>query len=216
MNTTPKVLRTYAAIGAIIGWIAVLSQLYLSVVARQISLGELLLRFIGYFTITTNTLAALTFTAFWLPRDTRLGRLLRKPSSVFAITVFMIVVGVIYNLILRFLWAPQGFQRVVDELLHSVQPVYFVFFWLLFTPKKGLKIKQFNRWMLYPLAYISYVIILGLFTGHYPYPFADAELLGYPKALLNGLAMMAGFWVLAWLLAGVAQLGKGETERVLE
>ncbi len=208
MNTSSQTLKTYAAIGACMGWAAVAGQLYLSIVHRTIPLGELLLRFIGYFTITTNTLAALTFTAFWLPRDTKRGRLLRKPSSVFAVTVFIIVVGVIYNIILRFLWAPQGVQRVIDELLHSVQPVYFLLFWLLFTPKKGLKIKQFNPWLLYPLAYILYVILLGLCTGHYPYPFADAELLGYPKALLNGVAIMAGFWVLAWLLAGVAQLGK--------
>ena len=208
MNTSSQTLKTYAAIGACMGWAAVAGQLYLSIVHRTIPLGELLLRFIGYFTITTNTLAALAFTAFWLPRDTKMGRLLRKPSSIFAVTVFMIVVGVIYNIILRFLWAPQGLQRVIDELLHSVQPVYFLLFWLLFTPKKGLKIKQFNPWLLYPLAYISYVILLGVCTGHYPYPFADAELLGYPKALLNGAAIMAGFWVLAWLLAGIAQLGK--------
>ena len=208
MNTSSQTLKTYAAIGACMGWAAVAGQLYLSIVHRTIPLGELLLRFIGYFTNTTNTLAALVFTAFWLPRDTKPGRLLRKPSSVFAVTVFIIVVGVIYNLILRFLWAPQGLQRVIDELLHSVQPVYFLLFWLLFTPKKGMKIKQFNPWMLYPLAYVLYVILLGVCTGHYPYPFADAELLGYPKALLNGAAILAGLWVVAWLLAGIAQLGK--------
>ncbi|RPD42146.1 Pr6Pr family membrane protein [Chitinophaga barathri] len=213
MNTSPKFLKTYAAIGALLGWFAIAGQLYLSVTTRTIPLGELLLRFIGYFTITTNTLAALTFTAFWLPRDTRLGRLFRKAESVFAITVFIIVVGVIYNLILRFLWEPKGLQLVVDELLHTIQPLVFVLFWILFIPKRGLKIKAFNPWMIYPLIYILYVITLGLFTGHYPYPFADAELLGYPKALLNGAAMLGGFWVLAWLLLGVTQLRKEKLSR---
>ncbi|WP_346317983.1 Pr6Pr family membrane protein [Chitinophaga sp. YIM B06452] len=208
MKTPAKSLKTYAAAGALLGWLAVLSQLYLSLTVRTVSVAELLIRFIGYFTITTNTLAALCYTSFWLEGKGRFSVFLRKPSSVFAITVFIIIVGVVYNVILRFTWEPKGFQLAVDELLHSVLPVMFVFFWILFIPKHDLKMKDFNPWLLYPLVYITYVITLGLFTGHYPYPFADASLLGYPKALLNGAAMMAGFWACAWLLMGISQLGK--------
>jgi hypothetical protein len=215
MKTPSRSLKTYAAAGALLGWLAVLGQLYLTFTIRTVSVPEQLLRFIGYFTITTNTLAALCYTSFWREGKGRFSQLLRKPSSVFAITVFIIIVGVIYNLILRFTWEPKGLQLVIDELLHSVLPVMFLFFWILFMPKHDMKMKEFNPWLLYPLIYIVYVITLGLLTGHYPYPFADASLLGYPKALLNGAAMMAGFWACAWLLMGVAQLGKrGKTEHV--
>jgi hypothetical protein len=199
-NKSGKILKAYAALGAMMGWAIIVGQFYLSASNRIISFPELIFRFMGYFTITTNTFVALCFTFFWIPGKSRLSRWLRKPASVFSIAVFIVVVGIVYNLILRFLWQPVGLQLWIDELLHSVQPLLFLLFWILFMPKAHLKMKAFYPWLVYPLVYMVYVILLGAFTGHYPYPFADVDALGYPRVLLNGLGMMVGFLLLAWLL----------------
>lgn len=205
-NRFAKTQQLYAAIGAVLGWLAIVGQLYISITVKTVSLGELLLRFTGYFTITTNTLVALCFTCFWLPVHTRMGQWFRKPFTVFALAVFIAVVGIVYNLLLRFLWQPTGFQLVVDELLHSVQPIAFLLFWILFIPKNALRLKQFFPWLVYPLLYILYVLVLGACTGHYPYPFADVTQLGYARALLNAAGMLVGFVLLAGLLLGIVRL----------
>lgn len=192
--------RKFAIAGALLGWFAIIMQWYLSNSIRILSLPEFFLRFIGYFTITTNILAALTFTMYAFSSSSRLGRWLRQPDSIFAITVFIIIVGIVYNTILRFLWQPTGLQWLVDELLHTIQPLLFFLFWYLFIPKQVLTVKRFLSWLIYPAVYMLYIGILGVFTGHYPYPFADVGQLGYYRALLNGASVVLASIVIAWLL----------------
>jgi len=201
-----KAIRTFAAAGAIIGWFAIISQFFISASIRTVSLSELFFRFIGYFTITTNTLVALSFTFFALQSNSRIGNFFTRPGSFLSITVFMLIVGGIYSLVLRSLWKPEGFQLLIDELLHSVQPALFLIFWIIGAPKEGLQWKDFFLWLLYPIVYILYVIILGGLTGHYPYPFVDVSKLGYPRALLNVIGILVGSSVLALGLLGILKL----------
>lgn len=211
-----KTARSFAAIGAIIGWFAILIHLLTGVPDWSVSLVEYLFRFFGYFTITTNVLAALCFTLYWLQGDSRPGYFLTRPNAVFAIAVFIIMVGIIYNVTLRSLGIPAGIKALTNEVLHVVQPLLFLLFWIFFIPKDTLKWRAFIPWLLYPVAYILYVVVLGAITGHYPYPFADVGELGYSRALFNGLLILGGFLLLALLLLGLMRLGKRKAVRETE
>lgn len=200
MEKLQRAIKIYAAIGALLGWFAIVSQFAISVSIRKIPLTEFIFRFIGYFTITTNTLAALCFTFFFLRSNSGFSRFLTRQASVFSIAIFIAIVGLIYSFVLRSLWQPQGFQLIIDELLHTVQPLLFFLFWILFIPKEDLKWKDVFKWIFYPVIYIVYVIIFGAITQFYPYPFADAGKLGYPRALLNAAGILALFILLASLL----------------
>ena len=205
MEKRQQAIKIYVAIGALLGWFAIASQFAISVSIRTISFTEFLFRFIGYFTITTNTLVALGFTFFFLRSDSKFSRFLTRPASVFSIAIFIAIAGLIYNFVLRSLWKPQGFQLLIDELLHTVQPLLFFLFWVLFIPKDGLKWGDIFKWILYPVIYIIYVIIFGAVTQFYPYPFADVGKLGYPRALVNAAGVLAAFILFALLLLAVVK-----------
>jgi len=89
------------------------------------------------FTIDTNILVALSYTFIALGSNSRWGKFFTKATTITAITVYIIIVGVTYNIILRSTWNPQGLQKLVDELLHSVIPVLYVLFWVFFVPVEG-------------------------------------------------------------------------------
>ena len=55
--------RAFVVVGALMGWFAVGLQFYLVIVNRVESLPETMIRFFSYFTILTNILVALYFTA---------------------------------------------------------------------------------------------------------------------------------------------------------
>ena len=76
----------------------------------------------------------------------------------------------------------------------------FLLFWIFFVPKGTLRWSQPLFWLVYPLLYVSYCLIRGALTGFYPYPFVDVTLLGYPKALLNTVLLLAGFWVVGLIV----------------
>ncbi|TRW97104.1 Pr6Pr family membrane protein [Flavobacterium gawalongense] len=190
----------FFAIIAIVGWFAVLLQLYLIILNRVASLLETIVRFFSFFTIQSNILVALCFTFLWLKPKSKWGLFFSKPKNATGITLYIIIVGLVYNAILRFLWAPSGSQKVVDELLHLVIPVLVFVFWIVFVPKKELEFKNIFPWLIFPSVYLVYTLIRGAFFGFYPYPFIDVILLGYSQVLINSFYMVLAFLFIGALL----------------
>lgn len=193
----------FAIVAAVIGWVSLILQLILVMEDRIVSPAMALLRFFSYFTILTNLLAAIMFTAIAFGPE---SSLFRKSGAVTAITGYMAVVAVIYNTVLRGLVELQPLGQVLNELHHVILPIATLVFWLFFTPKAELKWKSTFPWLLYPIAYIAWVMIMGAWTGFYPYPFTNADKLGYPRALANGGLILAGFWVVFLVLIAVGRL----------
>jgi hypothetical protein len=192
--------RIIALIGAVIGWFSIIAQLYLIIINRVVSVPGTLFRFFSYFTVDTNILVALCFTFIFLGSKSRPGKLFSKPTTITALTVYIIIVGIVYNTILRLTWNPQGLQMVVDEILHSVIPVFFILFWVIFTPTEGLKYKQAFSWLIYPIAYMVYAVIHGAITKFYPYIFVDVTRHGYGKVLSNAGLILFAIFVLSLIL----------------
>lgn len=152
-------------------------------------LSESLVKFFSYFTILTNLLVAVTTTfALFLPYS-NIGRLCNKPGTITAITVYIVVVGLVYNVVLRPLYHPQGWAKVADELVHSVVPVLYLFYWLLFATKGNIKWSSAFQWLFYPLLYLIYTFFHGWVTHYYPYPFLDVTNIGYTGFWLNSFYM---------------------------
>lgn len=200
--------RISATIGAVMGWFAVIMQFYLHLQNSPVPIVEKILRFFGYFTIDTNILCALFLTFIALHSRSRLGIFFRKATTATALTVYITIVGITYNILLRNTWNPQGMQKLVDELLHSVIPVYFVLFWFIFAPGGNLKWKNSFPWLIYPVLYMIYAIILGAITKFYPYPFVDVNELGYSQALINSLIVLALMFLLSLALIGIGRARK--------
>lgn len=200
--------RIFALIGASVAWFGVLTQLYLIIVNRVVSVPETIFRFFSYFTINTNILVALCLTFIGAGIKTRMGRFFSRPSAVTAITVYIIIVGLVYNTILRSLWQPQGLQMIVDEILHSVTPVFFILFWVIFTPTEELKWKHAVSWLIYPFVYILYALLLGAITKFYPYIFVDVNRHGYFKALSNTGLVLFAIFLLSLILIATGKLAK--------
>src|SRR5271170_5622365 len=120
-----KTKTTFEITGAIIGWLAIILQLYLIIVNRTTSLPETIIRFFSFFTILVNILVALCFTFLAFKSTSGWGSFFSKQQALTAIAVYIFIVGLVYNIILRSLWKPEGLQRFVDESLHTIIPIFF-------------------------------------------------------------------------------------------
>lgn len=155
-------IRFISLIGAVIGWFAIIIQLYLIIANRVVSVPGTLLRFFSFFTINTNILVALCFTFIFLKSKSRLGKFFQQPSTITAIVVYITIVGIVYNVILRSTWDPQGLAMVADELLHSLIPVLFIFFWLLFVPFVNVTEIGYNKALLNAGGVLLVIFLLSL------------------------------------------------------
>ena len=75
----------------------------------------------------------------------------------------------------------------------------FILYWYLFAPKGGLGLKNALSWLIYPFVYAVFVLFRGTLSGFYPYPFIDANTLGFRKVLLNSVGLLIGFFLLSLL-----------------
>lgn len=205
-NRSSTIRQIFLIIGMMAGWFAVICQLWLILKNRTASVPETVIRFFSYFTILTNIAVAVCFTFILLRPFSKSAKMFSKPVTITALTLYIAVVAIIYNVILRFLWNPHGLQLAVDELLHSVIPVLFIFYWLLFVQKQTIKLNNILPWLIYPVVYCIYVLIRGNFSGFYPYPFIDVTALGYSKVFTNIAGMLIAFLVISLLLVSVSKL----------
>ena len=200
----------FCAIGMAISWLALAAQFYLILANRTASIPETITRFFSYFTILTNILVAVSFTLLFQRPRSRPWAFFLRPGILTAIAVYISIVSIVYNLVLRRLWNPQGLQLLVDELLHSVIPVMFFLFWLLYVPKNRLSFKNLWGWLLYPFIYLAAILVRGAVSGFYPYPFLDVNDKGYLKIFINIFVLLGGFLLFSIFLIVIAKFRRKE------
>jgi hypothetical protein len=190
--------RLYAAVGALIGVAALALQLYLILTvatAQGRTVPGTIVQFLSFFTILSNILVVLCYLG---------AGFFARPGVQSTVALYIAVVGLVYAVILTGLWSPQGLQFVVDAALHYVAPVLYLGFWLLFVDKAHLRYGGVLRWLVFPIAYCAYALLRGAQSGLYPYPFLEADKLGYARVAGN-IAILVAFF----LLLGLAMIAAG-------
>ncbi|WP_037367831.1 Pr6Pr family membrane protein [Amycolatopsis orientalis] len=178
--------------------VVVLAALVIQIVAlvprqgQYASFGGRLANLFTYFTILSNVLVLVTAAAFARGRGASpLMRVLWLDAL-----VGIVVTGVVYQVALAGLYELHGLGLAADILLHRVTPVLCVLGWLFFAPRV-LEWRTVWWSLLYPLVWLAFTLVRGAIDGYYPYPFVNADRLGYGQVALNCLFIGAFFIVLA-------------------
>ncbi len=197
--------RELAYIFAFVAWSAVVMQYWVMLGRNELSWLEGSIRFFSYFTILTNTLLAIYFSSQIHGELHQKWGIWKNPGTLTAVTVYILVVGLVYQFYLRGLWDPQGIAKLTDELLHSVNPFLALFFWWKFEDKRYLKWSSIPYWLIYPLVYFIYTVIHGQLSGFYPYPFVDLNEISFGQLLINFLILAFTFSLIS---VGLVSLGQ--------
>ncbi len=192
MNFKKSVLLS----GFTLAWFALFTQFIIMMQSREIGIADIIIRFFTYFTILSNGLVAITFTAILF----NFSSFFRSFNVQTAVVVYISIVAIVYNSVLRFIWEPTGLQRLVDELLHVVNPIIFIcYWWFMIEMKISLAYRFSFKILIFPLIYLISVLLIGSFSNHYPYPFLDVNQIGYLNVLVNSLGVTAVFVLVSLL-----------------
>ncbi len=121
------------------------------------------------------------------------------------------MVGIVYSLVLRALWSPQGWQRIADAALHDITPVVFVFFFPL-RRHGSLRWRDSAYAVVLPAAYVAYAFVRGAADGWYAYHFLDPSKLSIVQVAANIAGLTVAFLVVALVLIGLTRLTSGPTQ----
>jgi len=199
-------IKNYAGLSAIIVWLSLALQFYVSLKNTIVTTLETTIRFFSYYTVETNLLIAICLTAVYLNGINEKGIFFTRPKTLTATAVYICIVGLTYNVILRFQWNPQGIDRVPDELLHLIIPVIYLIFWSRFVPKQTIQWNNILPWAIFPVVYLLYTLWRGpMAADWYPYPFLNVKALGYNKVLLNSAMVTAVYLIFAVMVIAIAK-----------
>jgi len=200
----------YRVVVSALGWFAIILQYWLIASTRSgPDLVAWTINYFSFFTTIGNILVALAMTLPWLAPRSRLAQWLLRRSVRTVIVAYIIVVGLVYHLMLRNLYNPQGWRLACVIILHYVIPPLFIIDWLAFVQKRDLSWKILFGALALPVLYIAWTLVHGAFTGFYPYPFINVARFGYAQVLMTIGAMIAAFVGLVLGLVGVGRLSAG-------
>lgn len=204
MNHSTATKKLAAAGIAIIAWIALIVQFYLIQQTTNItgySTLKVTTNYFSYFTILSNLLIAVSLTSSVVAPSSALGSFFSKVTVQTAIAVYIFIVGLVYNTVLRGITTLTGLEWIVDNMLHVLVPLLYVLYWFIFTPKKVLQWKNLAPWLIFPAVYLLYSLLRGPMADWYPYPFLHAGKFGYGQVAINSV-----FVLLAFLLVGLGAI----------
>ena len=196
MQKLSKPAFIYAISLALIVWFSVILQFYISTAAyvqQGRTFGGAVVQIISFFTILSNILVGLCLIAVLLNKVSAFKKIFGSGSVITAVALYITIVGLIFNTVLRSIVHLKGLFALTNELTHVFNPIAFVAFWLFFAPKTKLSWRQSAGWLWYPLLYLVYVLIRGAIFHFYPYPFVDADNLGYQQVAINSFFVMVAF-----------------------
>lgn len=197
--------RVGAVVVALVSAASLVLQYVILVRATVDTIGPALatLRFLSYFTILSNLLVTAVAVSAALPAEGRAGRWLRRERVRGGAALYIGVTGLVYVLILRHLWQPQGLQWWADSGLHYATPALYLLWWLGASGHGRLDWRDAGAWLAFPAAYAAWVAVRGAVTPEYPYPFIDVGALGWAKTGGNAGLVLAAFCVGGGLLVGL-------------
>ena len=184
-----RAARIAAGFVSLVAWAGLAVQ-FAATLEQTGSLSRSLWTIMLYFTVLTNAVVAAVMTGIALG-----FRAFRSASLLGGSTLAIILVGVTYSLLLHGLLHLSGGAKLANVIMHYVVPILVPLYWLVYSPKGKLRMRDPLLWSLFPLAYLPYALIRGASANKYPYPFIDVAKLGWSAMLLNAAAIAIGFLV---------------------
>lgn len=197
--------KVYLKFTSCICWLTLILQLILIIENRVVAVPETIIRYFSYFTIQSNILIALSFTAFGWESNSQLNRFFTNKNTTTAIAVYITIVALVYNTVLRFIMKLEGLQLIVDTMLPVIIPLVFVIFWYLNINNSHAKWRNTFYWLFFPLIYLLYTIVRGSLVAFYPYPIMDVGKFGLKIVLINCFFIAIAFLIFSLLYVFISK-----------
>ena len=195
---------TWRAVFAVVGWAALGLQYGLMISGQPAAeVATRTLNFFSFFTILTNVLVAIALTLPVIGAGTRPGRWAASEGLRAGVTMYAVVVGLVYHFLLHATWNPQGWSYVANIALHYIMPTAILIDWLVFTPNGRLRWIDAGKWLAFPLIYGGWTLLHGALSGWYPYWFIDAGELGLGRTLINFGGLLGFFGVVGLIVVAI-------------
>ncbi|MGH2623105.1 MAG: Pr6Pr family membrane protein [Sphingobacterium sp.] len=134
----------------------------------------------SFFTVQSNFIAAGTYllAAISIITNTQLRGWFRYLRG--GAVLYMMVTGIVYTVLLRDTGVNPnpGHFDWSNFILHQFGPFFIVIWWLLWPSRLAVSSVESLRWLIFPFLWLIYTFVRASFTGWFPYPFLNPDMVG--------------------------------------
>ncbi|MCT9819422.1 Pr6Pr family membrane protein [Microbacterium sp. W1N] len=169
---------------------AVITQLVASITTTAEAgrdVGTVIANFFSFFTILSNLIAAVVLTWAGIrgvrPHPAPRIDTVALAHALACATTYMVITGVVYNVLLRNVVLPQGSEPVAwsNETLHLIAPIFLLLDVFVGPGRRALPWRSVLLIIVFPLLWTAYTLVRGPLVTNpvsgdpfwYPYPFLN-------------------------------------------
>ncbi len=149
-----------------------------------------------YFTIQSNLIVALYFSMFFI-KPIRNNKIYQRYLG--AVTIYITVTFLIFVFFLQPIYHPTGWAGLSSILSHYIVPITSITYFILYREEVRFQYNEIPFWLVFPVLYLVFVILLGAFTGDYIYPFFQVNQIGIPRLIINCIGLFTLFLLLSFM-----------------
>ncbi len=134
-----------------------------------------------YFTVQTNVIVFVYFLILLFDQKEDHN----KFHAMFGgVLVYIFITMSVFIIFLQPIYHPTGFRAIGSIFAHYITPTLVI--WYFFDQKDYyiFRMEHLKLWAIYPIAYLLFVMLLGLITNDYLYPFFQVDIIGFGGMLL--------------------------------
>jgi len=150
-----------------------------------------------YFTLQSNLIVFLYFLILY-SRIFEHNKLFNKLFG--GVVVYITITFIVYSIFIEPFVSPQGFAFIGSLLNHYVTPILVIAFISKYKGDYTFSYKDIKIWIIYPLVYLIFLVILGSISNNYLYPFFQVEDVGYIGLLIAIISVNILFYILSFIL----------------
>jgi hypothetical protein len=166
-----KYILIYRIICAALSWFTIIVGWFINAITS----GDPLVWVTGfkYYTMQTNMMVTIWFTLaiFLCNKPESLEKIMGPLKGAF--TLYITTTFIFFAILLQAGYQPSGWAAFSNLILHYVTPIAFIVDWVLTENKIRYNWSYLPYWIIYPISYLVFSLIHGIFTGDYIYPFLD-------------------------------------------
>lgn len=153
-----------------------------------------------YFTLQTNMIVFIYFVLIYLgtfKKNILFNKLLG------GVVVYIAITFLVFSIFLEPNVNSQGFGFLGSLLNHYITPILVIGFISRYKDEYLFKFEDIKIWVIYPLIYLVILVVLGLTTGDYLYPFFQVEEVGILGLVLSIVSILVLFLILSFVLVKI-------------
>ncbi len=149
-----------------------------------------------YFTYQSGLIVALVLLAssysFWTRKNWKWLDPLRG-----AATLYSVITGVVFAVLVH---DASPAVMIDHHTLHQMMPIVMVVGWFIHQPAQPISLYRTIKWLYYPWAYAFTVLVIGNFSGTYPYDFLDPTKSSYQQVYITICILTLFAALVSWVL----------------